>query len=107
MRKGRGERREVGEAMAGDVAQPPPLSPEPGALVELCACMCLHTHTHKQVCSACFFTMAQTGVNNSTDEFSKSHGDVTGKQEENSQLVLAGCGYLHLTRPGCCQALRR
>lgn len=66
--------------------------------------MCLHTHVHNHECNACFFTMAQTGVNNNC---SKSYRYVTGKQDENSQLVLAGCGCLHAMRPGCCQALCR
>lgn len=70
------------------------------------ACACTHMHTCVHV-RACLSAVARTGVNKSTGWFDKSRGDVTGKREGNSLLVLAGCSYLRLTRPARRQALCR
>lgn len=55
-----------------------------------CACTRMHTCAHVR---ACLSAVARIGVNKSTGWFDKSRGDVTGKREGNSLLVLAGCSY--------------
>lgn len=104
---GRRERSALGEARAGSIAWPPPSSTQKQKLLldsmPACACTYIYIYTCMHVYS-CLSPMARIGVNKSPVWFNKSQRDVTGKWEENSWLVLAGCGYLSLTRTARRQA---